>query len=140
MSNWLCTYLSQKHLFESECNCSTRVQTHLLWCHSPALTAITLRWRFLFVADINICNNITVFKLIAIDRDILNYQNKFIYRWSLFTWNYLTVWKMTLAFNHHHVTLSARISLTLSRHPSLSSVVPGSTSRLYPASVQSCCM
>ena len=41
-------------------------------------------------------------------------------------------------YPHHHVTLSARISLTLSRHPSLSSIAPGTSSRLYPISAQSC--
>ena len=42
--------------------------------------------------------------------------------------------------HHHHVTLPARISLTLSRHPSLSSIAPGRFSRLYPLSKQSCCI
>ena len=39
--------------------------------------------------------------------------------------------------HYHHVTLPVRISLTLSRHPSLSSI--GRSSRLYPASAPSCC-
>ena len=42
--------------------------------------------------------------------------------------------------HHHYVTLSARISLTLSRHPSLSSIAFGRSSRLHPVSAQSCCM
>ena len=41
---------------------------------------------------------------------------------------------------HHHVLLPAQISLTLSRHPSLSSIAPERSSRLYLVSVQSCCI
>ena len=39
----------------------------------------------------------------------------------------------------HHVTLLARISLTLSRHSSLSSIAPGRSSRQHPVSAQSYC-
>ena len=42
--------------------------------------------------------------------------------------------------HHHHVTLSARIFLTLSRHPSQSSIPFGKSSGLHPISAQSCCM
>ena len=42
--------------------------------------------------------------------------------------------------HHHHVTLSARISLTLSRHPSISSIASGRSSGLHPVSAPSCCM
>ena len=42
--------------------------------------------------------------------------------------------------HHYHVALSARISLTLSRHPSLSSIASGRSSELHPVSAQSCCM
>ena len=42
--------------------------------------------------------------------------------------------------HHHHVALSARISLTLSRHPSQSSIASGRSSGLHPISAQSCCM
>ena len=41
---------------------------------------------------------------------------------------------------YHHVALPARISLTLSRHPSLSPTAPRSSSRLYPVSAQSYCI
>ena len=41
--------------------------------------------------------------------------------------------------NHHHVELSARISLTLSCHP-LSPIDSGRTSGIHPVSTQSCCM
>ena len=52
--------------------------------------------------------------------------------------------RMSLLFNqiytyhHHDVTLPARISLALSRHPSLSSIAPGWSSRLYSVSIQNC--
>ena len=37
-----------------------------------------------------------------------------------------------LYFHHHHVVPSAQISLTLSCHPSISSIVSGRSSRLHP--------
>ena len=40
---------------------------------------------------------------------------------------------------HPQVKLLAWISLTLSRHPSLSSIILGRSSRLHPVSAQSCC-
>ena len=42
--------------------------------------------------------------------------------------------------HHHHVAPSARISLTLSHHPSLSSIASGRFSGLHLGSAQSCCM
>ena len=42
--------------------------------------------------------------------------------------------------HHHHNALTARFSLTPSNPKSLSSIVPGRSSRLYPISVQSYCM
>ena len=42
--------------------------------------------------------------------------------------------------HHHHVMPLARIFLTLSRHFSLSFIVSGKSSGLYPVSSQSCCM
>ena len=42
--------------------------------------------------------------------------------------------------HHHHVARPARIPLTLSRHPSLSSIASGRSSMLHPVSVQSCCI
>ena len=44
------------------------------------------------------------------------------------------------AHHHHHVTPPARISLTLSRHPSLSCIAPGRSSRLHLVSALSCCI
>ena len=41
---------------------------------------------------------------------------------------------------HHHVTPPAQISLTLSRHSSLSSITPGRSSRLHPVSAKSVCI
>ena len=41
-------------------------------------------------------------------------------------------------YHHHHDVQFAQISLTLSRHPSLSFIASGRSSRLHPVSVQSC--
>ena len=41
---------------------------------------------------------------------------------------------------HHHVALVARISLTLSRHSSLSFIAPGRSSGQHPVSLHSCWM
>ena len=51
--------------------------------------------------------------------------------WPLFT---------TICHHQHHVPPPAQISLTLSRHSSLSSIAPSRSSSLYPVSVQSCCI
>ena len=45
-----------------------------------------------------------------------------------------------LNHHHHQVALLSQIFLTLSRHPSLSSIAPGRSSRLYLESAQSCCI
>ena len=42
--------------------------------------------------------------------------------------------------HHHHVAPPARISLTLSRHFSLSFIASGRSSGLHPVSSHSCCM
>ena len=44
-------------------------------------------------------------------------------------------------YHHHHLVMpSARISLTFSRHPSLSIIASGVSPGLHPVSSQSCCM
>ena len=42
--------------------------------------------------------------------------------------------------HHHHVVLLTRISLTLSRHLSISFIASGRSSGLHPVSSHSCCM
>ena len=42
--------------------------------------------------------------------------------------------------HHHHIMPLARISETLSRHPSLSSITLGWSSRLQAVSALSCCI
>ena len=52
-------------------------------------------------------------------------------------------WPKTLTgsvYYHHHVVPPARISLTLSRHFSLSLIASGRSSGLHPVSSHSCCM
>ena len=53
---------------------------------------------------------------------------------------YLGRIKMFFKSHHHHVVLLARISLTLSRHFSLSFIASGRSSGLHPVSSHSCCM
>ena len=60
---------------------------------------------------------------------------------SRFVYMYMCVLSLFLSpYIHHHVMLPAQISLTLSRHQSLSSIAPGRSSRLHPVSAQSCCI
>ena len=51
----------------------------------------------------------------------------------------LPLYPMKKGHHHHqqHVALPAQISLTLSRHPSLSPITPEVSSRLHPVSAQS---
>ena len=58
------------------------------------------------------------------------------------TWDYLTTSKqiMNIRYHHHHVVPLARISLTFSRHFSLSFIAFGRSSGLHPVSSHSCCM
>ena len=46
----------------------------------------------------------------------------------------------SLPFHHHHIALVARISLTLSRHSSLSFIALGRSSGQHPVSSHSCWM
>ena len=56
------------------------------------------------------------------------------------TCNHFTACKQMINHHHHHVVKLARISLTLSRHFSLSFIASGRSSGLYPVSSHSCCM
>ena len=61
------------------------------------------------------------------------------------TWNHLIVCKSVNSIDknhhhHHHVVLVARISLTLSRHSSLSFIASGKSSGQHPVSSHSCWM
>ena len=69
------------------------------------------------------------------------------YLWIYFSnWNakyfYITTnyWIISVHHHHHHVAPPARISLTLSRHFSLSFIASGRSSGLHPVSSHSCCM
>ena len=66
-------------------------------------------------------------------------------RWSVcisksHAWNYITVQIDNYHHHHHHVVLVARISLTLSRHFSLSFIASGMSSGQHPVSSHSCWM
>ena len=60
-------------------------------------------------------------------------------RENLLIQNYF-IWLDLFSVNYHHVMPSAQISLTLSRHPSLLSIISSRSSGLYPVSLLSCCM
>ena len=49
-------------------------------------------------------------------------------------------WKLFSNHHHHHIVLAARISLTLSRHSSLSFIALGRSSGQHPVSSHSCWM
>ena len=49
-------------------------------------------------------------------------------------------WRYHHHHHHHRVVPSARLSMTLSRHPSLSSIASVRSSRLHPVSAQNWCM
>ena len=54
--------------------------------------------------------------------------------------SHLPPMRKTNNIHHHHVVLLARISLTLSRHFSISFIASGRPSGLHPGSSHSCCM
>ena len=56
----------------------------------------------------------------------------FFRQWYIYIWIY--------THHHHHVMPLARISLTLSRHFSLSFIASGRSSGLHPIPSHSCCM
>ena len=55
-------------------------------------------------------------------------------------WTQISAFKSCHHHHHHHVVPVARISLTLSRHFSLSCITSGRSSVLHPVSSHSCCM
>ena len=58
-------------------------------------------------------------------------------------WKFLSLyifWTPTQCHHHHHIVLAARISLTLSRHSSLSFIALGRSSGQQPVSSHSCWM
>ena len=70
---------------------------------------------------------------------------------GIVTWNHKIAWKLVvfernagnyiiLYHHHHHLALVARISLTLSRHFSLSFIALGRSSGQHPVSSHSCWM
>ena len=61
----------------------------------------------------------------------------------LYSYRYISIHvylSLRIYHHHHHVVLVARISLTLSRHFSLSFIAPGRSSGLHPVSSHSCWM
>ena len=63
---------------------------------------------------------------------LVNFKN------AIWTWGHF---RRTICNNYHrHVVTPAQISLTLTRHFSLSFIASGRSSGLHPVSPQSCCM
>ena len=54
--------------------------------------------------------------------------------------NIYFLWFLSCSHHHHHIVLAARISLTLSRHSSLSFIALGRSSGQHPVSSHSCWM
>ena len=79
-------------------------------------------------------SNRSVWKLWLLNRNTWNYITVFIL--LVFDWN---TWN-NIHHHHHHVVLVARISLTLSRHFSLSFIASDRSSGLHPVSSHSCWM
>ena len=57
-----------------------------------------------------------------------------------FSFSRLCIYVSFIIYHHHHIMLAARISLTLSRHSSLSFIAPGRSSGQHPISSHSCWM
>ena len=55
------------------------------------------------------------------------------------TYTHILIYTYIYIYNHHHVVPQVRISLTLPRHSSLSSIAFGRSSRQHPVSVQKSC-
>ena len=53
---------------------------------------------------------------------------------------YIYIYIYTYIYHHHHVVPLARMSLTLSRHFSLSFIASGKSSGIHPVFSHSCCM
>ena len=72
--------------------------------------------------------------------NILNFECNVEILWHNFFYHLWKFYQINLYSHHHHVVPLARISLTLSRHFSLSFIAFGRFSGLHPISSYSCCM
>ena len=72
----------------------------------------------------------------------INNYFKIFYSFDVWTFRFCTAYCNTAHHHHHHhhVVPPAQISLTLSRHFSLSFIASGRSSGLHPVSSHSCCM
>ena len=68
-------------------------------------------------------------------------KKPFFYKLEFLFWSWnIKTFSSHVNHHHHHVAPSARISLTVSRHFSLSLIASGRSSGLQPVSSHSCCM
>ena len=83
------------------------------------------------------------FKLVKINLniDFVSYvaRAKGLGKYSSMIWSILSNYIRLSHYHHHHLMPRARISLTLSRHFSLSFIASGRSSRLHPVSLHSGC-
>ena len=63
-----------------------------------------------------------------------------IYIYMVFKFIYIYIYIYMICIHHHHIALGARISLTLSRHSSLSFIALGRSSGQHSVSSHSCGM
>ena len=121
---------------------------------SHKITRGHFRFRFLFVIkydneDTRLCNSWNNDddngKFTTLENIHKNKQN--VDSWLFKLWYKNNVWITCLVnanscrnHHHHHVAPPARISLTVSRHFSLSFIASGRSSGLHPVSSHSCCM
>ena len=71
---------------------------------------------------------------------LILFYNRVIYYNARIFLKLLSIYIYIYIYHHHHVVPLARISLTLSRHFSLSSIASGRSSGLHPVSSHICCM
>ena len=70
----------------------------------------------------------------------LAYNDSAVHRFDYYTTRTPPHTRICIHRHHHHLVPLARISLTLSRHFSLSFIASGRSSGLHPVSSHSCCM
>ena len=74
--------------------------------------------------------------------NFLEFSSGYIYTYTIYIYIYKFIVQIYMhkhvQYHHHHIALVARISLTLSRHSSLSFIALGRSSGQHPVSSHSC--
>ena len=122
------------------CACVTPLPVKGLWEFLHILITILIQFKYSFIYLFPTYSHIFC-KLLVVTKMIYKIQRLLQLKLPLFI-------QMSASFSHnsfqyhyhHHVVLLARISLTLSRHFSLSFIASGKSSGLHPISSHSCWM